>query len=67
MKQKEEKVVLDTLENSNLSKDEIIKRYKREIANLHRAITKLKKDKELLIEENTRLIIKLERFEEIFD
>ena len=66
MKQKEEKVVLDTLENSNLSKDEI-KRYKREIANLHRAITKLKKDKELLIEENTRLIIKLERFEEIFD
>lgn len=47
MKQNEEKVDLDT--------QEIIKRYKREVANLHRALGKIKKDKEQLIIENLRL------------
>lgn len=47
MKQNEEKVDLDT--------QEIIKRYKREVANLHRALSKIQKDKEQLIVENLRL------------
>ena len=55
MKQNEEKVDLDTLENNNLSKDEIIKRYKREVANLHRALSRIQKDKEQLLAENLRL------------
>ena len=47
MKQNEEKVDLDT--------QEVIKRYKREVANLHRALSKIKKDKEQLLVENLRL------------
>lgn len=47
MTQNEEKVDLDT--------QETIKRYKREVANLHRALSKIKKDKEQLIIENLRL------------
>ena len=48
MKQNEEKVDLDT--------QEVIKKYKREVSNLHRAISKLKKDKEHLLAENLRLL-----------
>lgn len=47
MKQNEEKVDLDT--------QEIIKRYKREVANLHRALSKIQKDKEQLLIENLKL------------
>jgi hypothetical protein len=47
MKQNEEKVDLDT--------QEVIKRYKREVANLHRALNRLQKDKEQLFVENLRL------------
>ena len=47
MKQKEEKVDLDT--------QEIIKKYKREVANLHRALSRIQKDKEQLLAENLRL------------
>lgn len=37
------------------NKDDIIKRYKREVANLHRALNKIQKDKEQLLTENLRL------------
>lgn len=37
------------------NKDAIIKRYKREVANLHRALNKIQKDKEQLLTENLRL------------
>jgi len=37
------------------NKDNIIKRYKREVANLHRALNKIQKDKEQLLAENLRL------------
>lgn len=37
------------------NKDDIIKRYKREVANLHRALNKIQKDKEQLLAENLRL------------
>lgn len=37
------------------NKDDIIKRYKREVANLHRALNKIQKDKEQLLTENIRL------------
>ena len=47
MKQNEEKVDLAT--------QEIIKKYKREVANLHRALSKIQKDKERLFAENLRL------------
>ena len=47
MIQKEEKVDLDT--------QEIIKKYKREVVNLHRALSKIQKDKERLLVENLRL------------
>lgn len=47
MKQNEEKADLDT--------QEVIKRYKREVANLHRALDKIQKDKEQLLVENLRL------------
>ena len=90
MKQNEEKVDLDTQENSSVNtvkdikratleyivssakkqikiiedavngksseqNEELIKRYKREIANLHRALSKIQKDKEQLLAENLRL------------
>ena len=47
MKQNEEKVDLDT--------QETIKKYKREVANLHRALSKIQQDKEQLLAENLRL------------
>lgn len=47
MKQNEEKVDLDT--------QEVIKKYKREVVNLHRALSKIQKDKERLFVENLRL------------
>lgn len=37
------------------NKDDIIKRYKREVANLHRALGRIQKDKEQLLAENIRL------------
>lgn len=37
------------------SSDIIIKRYKREIDNLHRALSRVQKDKEQLLAENIRL------------
>lgn len=37
------------------SSDVIIKRYKREIDNLHRALGRIQKDKEQLLAENIRL------------
>ena len=37
------------------SSDVVIKRYKREIDNLHRALGRLQKDKEQLLAENLRL------------
>lgn len=37
------------------NKDDIVKRYKREVANLHRALNKIQKDKEQLLAENLRL------------
>lgn len=37
------------------SSDVIIKRYKREINNLHRALGRIQKDKEQLLAENLRL------------
>lgn len=37
------------------NKDDIIKRYKREVANLHRALGRIQKDKEQLLAENLRL------------
>lgn len=52
MKQKEEKVDLVPLENN---KDEIIKRYKREVVNLHKALSRIQKEKEQLLIENIRL------------
>ena len=47
MKPKEEKVDLDT--------QEIIKRYKREVSKLNRALSRTQKDKEQLLVENLRL------------
>lgn len=40
---------------SSEQNDEIIKRYKREVANLHRALSRIQKDKEQLLVENIRL------------
>lgn len=40
---------------SSEQNDEIIKRYKREVANLHRALSRIQKDKEQLLVENLRL------------
>ena len=37
------------------SSDIVIKRYKREIDNLHRALSRIQKDKEQLLAENIRL------------
>lgn len=54
MKQLEEKVVLDTPENNN-NNAETIKKYKREIQNLHRALSRIQRDNEKLIVENRRL------------
>lgn len=41
--------------NDDINKDEIIKRYKREINNLHKALSRIQKDKEQLLAENLRL------------
>lgn len=40
---------------SSEQNEEIIKRYKREVANLHRALSRVQKDKEQLLVENLRL------------
>lgn len=37
------------------NKDDIIKRYKREVANLHRALARIQKDKEQLLAETLKL------------
>lgn len=49
--------IMDDAVNGKLSEqnEELIKRYKREVANLHRALSKIKKDKEQLLVENLRL------------
>ena len=56
---KAEKEQIDIVEkaiNSSVEQnDQIIKRYKREVFNLHRALSRIQKDKEQLLAENFRL------------
>lgn len=53
---KQIKIIDDAVNGkSSEQNEELIKRYKREVANLHRALSKIKKDKEQLLVENLRL------------